>query len=63
HSRRVDPFRARLALRYSATIVDDVVTTGATAVAAVDVIGVEWVQMVVSASVVSEPSTLGARFD
>jgi len=63
HSRPVEPFRARLALRYSAIIVDDVVTTGATAVAAVDAIGAEWVQMVVSASVVSEPSTLGAQFD
>lgn len=63
HSRPVEPFRARLALRYSAIIVDDVVTTGATAVAAVGAMGAEWVQMVVSASVVSEPSTLGAQYD
>ena len=63
HSRPVRPFRTRSALRYPAIVVDDVLTTGATAVAAVDAIGAGLVQAVVSASVVSEPSNLGVQHD
>ncbi len=58
HSRPVRPFRARHPLRFPVVIVDDVVTTGATALAAVEAVGPDLVRSVAAANVASEMSNL-----
>lgn len=58
HSRTVPPFRSRQGLRFGVVVVDDVVTTGATAMAAVGAIGADLVRSIAAANVVSEPSNL-----
>lgn len=60
HSRRVRRFRKRLPLRFQVAIVDDVITTGATARAAVDAIGADLVCIVAAANVVAGMPTLGS---
>lgn len=59
HSRNVRRFRKRLPLRFPVTVVDDVVTTGATARAAVDAIGADLVGTVAAANVVAGTSNVG----
>lgn len=61
HSRRVRPFRTRRPLRFPVLVVDDVVTTGATAMAAVHAIGPDLVRAVAAANVVVEMSNLDRR--
>ena len=61
HSRTVRPFRVRRFLRFPVVVVDDVVTTGATALAAVAAIGSDLVGAVAAANVVPEMSNLGPR--
>lgn len=60
HSRPVRPFRIRSPLRSPVNIVDDVVTTGATVLAAAGVFGSDRVQSVVAANVVQEASNVTA---
>jgi predicted amidophosphoribosyltransferase len=58
HSRTVRMFRSRSPLRSPVVIVDDVVTTGATVIAAVDAIGPEWVRAIAAANVVPDVSNV-----
>lgn len=60
HSRPVRPFRARSPLRFPVVLVDDVVTTGATALAAAESLGIERVRSVVAANVVPDVSNVTA---
>lgn len=60
HSRPVSPFHTRSPLRSPVVVVDDVVTTGATVLAAVNTLGVETVRTVVAANVVPEASNVAA---
>lgn len=60
HTREVRAFRARMTLRFPVILVDDVVTTGATAIAATRAIGAERVRVVAAANVVSNPSNVTA---
>lgn len=53
HSRPVAPFRTRWTLRSPVIVVDDVVTTGSTVIAAVEAIGPELVAAVAAANVVT----------
>jgi predicted amidophosphoribosyltransferase len=61
HAMPVGPFRSRRALRFPVLVADDVVTTGATALAAVKALGPDLVRAVTSANVVSEVSNLDRR--
>jgi predicted amidophosphoribosyltransferase len=58
HSRGVQPLRRRLALRFPVVVVDDVVTTGATAMAAVAALGTEGLRLIAAANVVSGVSNV-----
>lgn len=61
HSRGVPPFRVRREPPDHVIVVDDVVTTGATALAAVDALGADRVRMIAAASVVPRLSNVTAR--
>lgn len=54
HSRGVAPFKTRWTLRCPVVVVDDVLTTGSTAIAAVEALGPEWVAAVATANVVTK---------
>jgi len=58
HAGVVRPPRARIRLRFPVVVVDDVVTTGATALAAVAAIGADEVRLVAAANVVCEVSNV-----
>lgn len=60
HSRPVRPFRTRSTLRSPVIIVDDVVTTGGTVLAAVEAVGADMVRTIVAANVVSDVSNVNA---
>lgn len=53
HSTRVAPFKTRWVLRSPVIVVDDVLTTGSTVIAAVEAIGPQWVAAVATANVVA----------
>ncbi len=60
HTRMVRPFRLRKQLSSPVLLVDDVVTTGTTVLAAMDAIGVDIVRAVAAANVVLETSNVTA---
>ena len=58
HTGAVRPPRARMRLRFPVVVVDDVVTTGATALAAVAALGADEARLVAAANVVCEVSNV-----
>ena len=58
HGGAVRPLRARMRLRFPVVVVDDVVTTGATALAAVAALGADELRLVAAANVVCEVSNV-----
>lgn len=61
HSRGVRPFRLKAKLRFPVIVVDDVVTTGATVMAAVEAAGADLVRAVTTTSLATDVYRVDSR--
>ncbi len=61
HAAGVEGLRLRRPVKIEVIVVDDVVTTGATLLGAIGLLGSEWVRMAVTANAVTEVSSLRRR--